>query len=202
MAKRISTAKKKDRYKVDLKEVKVKCMGLFPLLTHNPASMGVSDNGPKNKKIYTPSEDAKSGCYMDDKENYCLPSVAFRNAFLTGLKGKKIGKVGAATRLQPAVFNVDDLTVILDAETLKPIKKYDIDARRVLIGRAGIIRHRPKFHKWAAIVTFRIDQDIMSIEQLVENLNEAGKSVGVGDFRIEKRGQFGSFDAFLYEDKK
>ncbi|MEA3224356.1 MAG: hypothetical protein U9Q07_00270 [Planctomycetota bacterium] len=176
---------------------KFKVTGVFPLMTHNPAGMLNQTSGPKTKKIPSAEEEAKAGLYLDDAGNYCLPSVAFRAALIAGLKGKKVGKVGAATVFKPAVFNADELTMILDPETREPVKEYVIDARRALIGKAGIVRRRPKFPKWAAIVLFQIDEEIVSPEQVAEHLNVAGTTVGVGDFRIEKGGQFGSFTAEL-----
>jgi hypothetical protein len=179
---------------------KFKVTGRFPLLTHNPAGMQQASNQAKTKKIDTPEDEARKGLYIDGDGNYCVPSIAFRNSLLTGLKGKKIGKVGAATVIQPAVFNADELTVIRNPKTWDPLMDYGVDSRRAMVQRQGIVRNRPRFNEWGCIVTFLIDEDVITAEQVCEHLNEAGTTTGVGDFRIEKRGQFGSFTAQLMED--
>lgn len=186
---------------MELTAKKFKVVGRFPLLTHNPAGMQQASNKAKTKKIDTPADEAQKGLYIDADGNYCIPSIAFRNALLTGLKGKKIGKVGAATVIQPAVFNADELTVIRDPETWKPTKDYVVDSRRAMVQRQGIVRNRPRFNRWGCIVTFLLDPEVVSAEQIAEHLNEAGTTTGVGDFRIEKRGQFGSFTATIMEDE-
>jgi len=185
---------------MNLTEKRFKVTGRFPLLTHNPAGMQQASKSAKTKKIDTPEDEARKGLYIDGDGNYCLPSIGFRNALLTGLKGKKIGKVGAATVIQPAVFNADELTVIRDPETWEPLKDYTVDSRRAMVQRQGIVRNRPRFNQWGCIVTFLIDEDVVSVEQVAEHLNEAGTTTGVGDFRIEKRGQFGSFVAEVMEE--
>lgn len=187
---------------MELTARKFKVVGVFPLLTHNPAGMRQASNTAKTKKIDTPEAEAAKGLYLDEKGMFCLPSISFRNSLLTGLKGKKIGKVGAATAIQPAVFNADELTVLRDPGTWLPIVEYAIDSRRAMIQRQGIIRNRPRFNRWGSIVTFLIDEEVITPEQVADYLNEAGTTTGVGDFRIEKRGQFGSFTASLWDGEE
>ena len=122
---------------------KFKVIGVLPLLTHNPSSMGGPSTGPKTRKIPTPEEEAAAGAYRDDKGNFCIPSVAFRSAFLGGLRNKRVGKSSAISVFQAAVLTVDELTVLVDQKTRKPLKKYVIDSRRAVIQRSGVIRSRP-----------------------------------------------------------
>jgi len=178
--------------------VKFKITGTRPLLTHNPESMkdGNSDT-PSKKKKYLPTEEAEKGVYYNEKRNYCLVSSAFRTALLSGLKNKKIGKTAAKSIYQAAVFNIDDLSVLIDPKTEKPLKKYIIDSRRVMLGKKGIIRHRPRFEKWGCFIHFHMDPEVLDKKTLEESLNEAGRIIGVGDYRIERGGPFGSFTAKL-----
>jgi hypothetical protein len=178
---------------------KYKITGLFPLLTHSPAGMRQAANAPKVKKIPSPEDEAQAGLYIDNDGNYCIPSIAFRSALLNGLKGKKIGKVGAISVFQAAVFNVDELSPLVDPETGRALREYTIDTRRAIVQRQGILRNRPRFEKWGCNVFLQIDLEITTPEQVEEALNTAGQIIGVGDFRIEKRGMFGKFQAELVE---
>jgi hypothetical protein len=176
--------------------IKIKITGIFPLLTHNPQSM-IRDPKVKNKKLPTIEEEAESGVYRNEKGNICIPSCSFRASLLNGLKNKKIGKSSAISVFQAAVFNIDEFSVLIDPQTGKPLKKYTIDSRRAVVQRQGIIRNRPRFEKWGCYLILQIDEDVVSPEIVVENLNNAGMICGVGDFRIEKRGPFGRFSAEL-----
>lgn len=184
---------------MDLKLSKFKVTGLFPVMTHNPAQMRRASEGATKKKIPSEEDEAKAGLYLDEKGNYCLPSGGFRSSLLNGLKNKKVGKASAISVFQAAVFNVDELTVLVNPKTGEPLKEYKIDTRRAIIQRQGILRSRPRFEKWGGILSLQIDEDITTPEQVEENLNIAGQVIGVGDFRIEKRGMFGKFKVELME---
>ena len=182
---------------MDLKLSKFKVIGLFPVLTHNPAQMRRPTEGATKKKIPSAEDEAAAGLYLDEKGNFCLPSMGFRSSLLSGLKNKKVGKASAISVFQAAVFNVDELTVLVNPKTGDPLKEYKVDTRRALVQRQGILRSRPKFEKWGCTLFLQIDEDITTPQQVEENLNIAGQVIGVGDFRIEKRGMFGKFEAKL-----
>jgi len=171
----------------------------FALLTHNPAQMRRSSDGPKTKKIPTPEEEAKAGLYLDGEGHYCIPSMSFRSSLLNSLKNKKIGKASAISVFQAAVFNVDELSVLVDPGNEEPLSAYRIDTRRAIVQRQGILRSRPRFDKWGCWLFLQIDEDITNAKQVEENLKIAGQIIGVGDFRIEKRGMFGKFAVELVE---
>jgi len=179
---------------------KFKVTGLFPLLTHNPAQMGGASRGPKTKKIPSPEEEAEIGTYRDEEGHYCIPSMGFRASFLNGLKNKKVGRSSAISVFQAAVFNIDELCVLIDPETDQPLEEYRIDTRRAVVQRQGVMRSRPRFEKWGCYLFLQIDEDIVSPEMVEENLNISGQIVGVGDFRIEKRGIFGKYRAELIKE--
>ena len=183
----------------ELQIVKFKVIGVFPLLTNNPASMAEDEEEtkpkpkPKNKNYGTPEEQAKKGLYLNEKGNFCIPSCAFRASILNGAKNYKIGKNSAISILQASIFNVDELSILFDPETEKPLKKFSVDSRRVIIQKQGIIRHRPKFEKWGCFLHLQIDPNYINAEIVKEYLNIAGTKIGVGDFRVEKKGSFGKF---------
>jgi len=179
---------------------KFKITGILPLLTHNPAGMKPATKGPGLKKIPSAEDEAKGGLYENDKGQFCVPSVAFRSALLNGLKFKKIGKKSAISVFQAFVLPVDEFTVLVDPETRKPLKDYVIDTRRAVIQRSGILRSRPKFPIWGCDLQLSIDEDGTEPEMVAENLNIAGSIIGVGDFRVEKKGMFGTFTAELADE--
>lgn len=170
-------------------------LGITPLLTHNPASMKPTSSLATRKKIIpTPEQEAVLGLYKIEG-GFGVPGIAFRSALLHGCKGFKVGKVGAASVIAGAVTHIDEFCLLLNPETKKPLKDYEIDSRRVVIQGQGIIRSRPKFSKWACHLVFEIDEDQAAPEMVLTHLNEGGMKAGVGDYRPQKMGWFGKFQA-------
>jgi hypothetical protein len=52
---------------------------------------------------------------------------------------------------------------------------------------------RPRFDKWTAQFTIILNDDGIPKEVINEILQQAGRYVGVGDWRPEKKGIFGKF---------
>jgi hypothetical protein len=55
------------------------------------------------------------------------------------------------------------------------------------------MRYRPRFNDWGARFVMHVDDELLSLEMAHQLLSEAGQSIGIGDFRPEKRGPFGRF---------
>jgi hypothetical protein len=180
--------------------------GTSPLLTHNPQSMTVPKDEIKRKKIPSPEVEAKAGLYLleDHPGEFFFPLVGIRNCALraAGIHRMKFGKLAASTVLSAALLPTTEYVPILDADTMKPIKKYTIDTRRVVIKGNGVMRSRPRFDNWAIIAPFEIDESVGSniAEGALHVLAIAGKIVGIGDFRPNpSKGLFGKFMVSLKE---
>jgi hypothetical protein len=76
----------------------------------------------------------------------------------------------------------------------KPIMREDT----VRIGGFGKktadLRYRPEFQNWKCELTIRYNASAINPEQIAHLLNVAGFSVGVGEWRPEKKGTFGMFE--------
>jgi hypothetical protein len=62
------------------------------------------------------------------------------------------------------------------------------------------MRHRPRFDEWGARFNLLIDDTQLAVETAHQLLNEAGQSIGIGDFRPEKRGPFGTFRVTSFQE--
>ncbi len=174
---------------------------LSPLLQHNPASMVPTSNVGTigKKKIPTPAEEAERGIYRDSKGQMVHPVAGLRSALIKAARGKKAGKRSAPDVVKSAVLPVDEYVILVDPDSKKPLKEYQIDTRRVLVQRNGIMRSRPRHERWAFEVRLAVDEDVINPEQIVPLLQEAGLVAALGDFRVEKGGTFGRFTAELIE---
>jgi len=177
--------------------------GKSALLCHNPAAMEQpKDKGKatKGKAIYDPVVEAEAGLYIDDGK-CCFPGIGVRNSIIKAagdwkpLSGKKRGSL---TTTVAHIIVEPEMIPIIDAKG-KPMKSYDIDRRRAVVQRQGIIRSRPKFSNWHLRFDIVYDADIIPMddnatrEMFTGLLNDAGKRVGIGDYRPAKTGWFGMF---------
>lgn len=182
--------------------------GKRPLLCKSPRSMVRSTAKLGTKRIPTPEEEAEMGTYLDPekKGRYMFPAIAVRNCMIQAAKSSrlKFGKATAASILSAAVFLVEEFVPILDPKTMKPIKSYEIDVRRAVVQRQGVMRARPKFNSWALRVPLEVNDSLADnlVDASLQILNSAGDIVGIGDFRVHKNGLFGQFDAEIERNGK
>jgi len=171
---------------------------LSPLLMHNPAAMALSTREQKNHE-----KCAKVAAYWDVDGDLCFPTVAFRKALFQATRGKKIGRVSLHTFLLPVVLTGEaEWMKLLDSRG-KPLRTYEVYVVTVVVIKARVPRARPRIESWQGILNLLIDHDCLPdvdddaarLADITANLNDAGQKIGVGDWRIEKGGQFGRFTA-------
>ena len=168
--------------------------GKTPILMNNPeGSMQVTSDAPKRKKaIPTPEEEAERSTYKLANGDLYIPSTAIRNCILNGSKGLKVGSRAASPYVSGSLLLVDECFSLVN-EKDQPIRDYIIDTRRVVIQRAGIMRSRARIETpWYVKGTF-LYNEAASIEVIRASFEDAGLTMGIMDYRIEKKGPFGSF---------
>ena len=170
--------------------------GTLPLLMHNIRSMEQDTD-----KIPAPEEAAKRGAYTLPDGSLCMPAAAVRNATLRAAVGRRAQeertkrKVSLMPLVSGAVLFADEFFPLVD-EQGDPIREYNIDIRSVNIrGRGRVPRARPRIEPpWYLVCTFNYNPDIVSLELIEDLLDTAGSTIGIGDFRLEKKGPFGGFE--------
>ena len=114
----------------------------------------------------------KTGCFI--QEDYCS----------LGYKGSKISVEEVEEVPNPALDN--------------HFKKHMYQVM-VKVGTASILRTRPLFEDWSCFVTVSYDSSVMNKESLIQAAKDAGRLVGLCDWRMEKGGQFGRFSVEVVE---
>jgi len=69
------------------------------------------------------------------------------------------------------------------------------DVRGVKVGQARVMRTRPRFNSWAATFSVHWAEDQITIEQLRTAIDDAGRQVGLCDYRPK----FGRFEVVAFE---
>lgn len=176
-------------------QFKITIDGIKPLLTHNPAAMQSPKKGKGSaSNIPEPEDEAEAGTYRLADGTCAFPGAGFRGALL-GAAGAWKGPRKASTMksVLSHIEVLEDLAPLcLRDGTL--INSFTIDRRRAIVQRNGVIRCRPRFDEWSA--TFTIEYDDLLLpkpEILIDIANDAGRRMGIGDFRPQRNGPFGRF---------
>jgi hypothetical protein len=67
-----------------------------------------------------------------------------------------------------------------------------------LQGNKTDLRYRPEYTGWSVDIEIEHMSDIIGPEQLIQLLRIAGRTVGVGEWRNERGGEFGAYDVDLH----
>lgn len=172
-----------------IREIRVKIKGNSPgLLMNNPKSME-NDSGPSGPgKKYPPEKEAEIRAYRKkDKELY-VPAESIYRSMLNAASAFKVKNRSVAGILAGSV-KIEPYELGLGTD------KYEIDIRSVNIKKCGrIMRARPKIYPWEVEFCIIFDEDFSSEEILKKVLEDAGKRIGILDFRPQKKGPFGTFE--------
>lgn len=174
--------------------LKLKLKGLSPMLMHSdrfanpldPATKAHKELTSKRKKT---DEDhaaiARSefiGSLYIDKDGPFIPGMNIDSCLVEAARMNKLGKT-----VKRAMMILEDKVALCyagprTAEDLADDMRF-IDARSVRVGMARLTRFRPKFADWTAECTLAIDTDQINLNEVRQIVENAGKLIGLGDFR-------------------
>jgi len=180
-----------------MKTINVELTGVTPILMNSPKAMLDIAEGvvTKTAKRNIKKEAEKLAYRMKSKELY-IPAEAVKGAIINASAYKKFGKYSARPIIAGGL-NISPNEIGLG------IKKYDLDIRTVVIQRARIVKIRPKIENWKIKFKINFDETLISNADLIRPiLEEAGKRVGLLDFRPAKNGSFGTFVISKWEVEK
>lgn len=147
---------------------------------------------PKKRRLMTGDRPARNPqqSFLDSlypmpgkSGSYGFPASAFKKAAVSACR--QIPNL-PMTFVRGAFFVLGDLVPI----DVKPVLREDIVR---LNGGVPDIRYRGEFKDWGCTLEIHYNKGAISKEQIVNLFNIAGFSVGVGDWRPERSGEFGRF---------
>lgn len=168
-----------------------KIVGLSPLLTNNPIGMVAAKDSRGKTAILGAEESAERASYRNSKGALCIPSAGFRAGMVKAAGAFKLGR-GSLKTTAAHIQATEELLPVL-SETFEPTDAFTVDTRRVVIGKAGIMRSRPRYEQWSVYLTISYDPTLLTTETLQALLADAGNRFGVGDYRPERNGWFGRY---------
>lgn len=193
-----------------MKVAKFAITGIGPMLMHNPTGMraqtGEMERG--GRKIPLPADEARNGLYVLSHGigQLYAKSDWFREAALTAAVDVRdpTRKRGGSLlkRFSASVFLVKDYCELFRAsDPTVPItdkaEDWEIDTRRVVVQKNGILRSRPKISDWRCVLELEYDSVVMEPNLMAAVLTQSGRYPGIGDYRVGKKGPFGRFSVEL-----
>lgn len=134
--------------------------------------------GSKSKK----TDDIETFVYRDPSGNICLPGEYFRQSIIHAAKFRQDPRSP-----RKSAMDLFKAAVIVETELASlGIKKWDYeDHRRVVIQRSAITRVRPAISKgWkVTFIVLVLLPEYIAIDDLQDTIMNAGRLIGVGDFR-------------------
>jgi len=179
--------------------IKVKIKGKSPFLAE-PMDMTVVERYDKKKSNQVCDKDdiseedkVKKKYYFTKDGKIGIPTRSFYNAMIKASSYFFDKSAGGMRNVKEGVTVVGDIM---------PLK---FSSQEVLThwGRTSGMTKSPRkimrnaFNDWSCTLTIEYNQSQMSVEQIINILNWAGFHIGVGAFRKEKTGNYGSFEVLV-----
>ncbi len=185
--------------------IRVPIVGTSPLIVHNfseksKRQMLEAQQGRKRlKEVRDPQAEYEAAFYRiadvtSGETRYGFPVTAFKAA-TTGA-ARFYGKSISMTALRQFMFMRGILTdgdpQQLVEITGEPRMREDV----VRLGgpsRSADLRYRPEFPNWSAVLDVTFVTSSISRQSVLSLIDAGGLGIGVGEWRPEKRGEFGTY---------
>lgn len=187
-----------------MKKYKVVIEGVTPYMQHRMDDVKLDQWEKLRPAIHerpdTAHEDvvrAEYHCYRSADGPCYIPSEHLRGAFInagTFVKAKVGGSSKSMKTIVAAMFMVGPEEIHLP--------EFDAIDKRSAVNRnikGRVIVVRPRWNRWGASFELSVDEDSISIDQVRQVVEYAGKYVGIGSFRPLCNGLFGRFELVSIE---
>jgi len=178
-------------YGLKIGKVVVTVVGTSPLLVNRfpetaiDAIEAAQTGTARTKKApRNPEKEFANTRYLDQHGRDCLPAVAFKESMVRAVSyidGMPM------TEARGAFFIDGDLIPLRCSEP------YCQRSRVVLNRKTTSIAYRACYETWEADLSISYQENVITVEQIINILELAGFAVGVGAWRPSCKGQFGRF---------
>jgi len=176
--------------------IRVPILGVSPLIMHKFSEKAKRQMLDATQGRRTPKEpkDPRAeyeSCLHHLGDGYGYPADAFKQATVGA--ARFYGKELTMTALNQFIFITgevgDDGRQLVRIEG-EPRMREDI----VRVGRGGTdLRYRPEFYPWSARVDVTYFSNAITRETVLSAIDAGGLAIGVGDWRPERKGTFGTY---------
>ena len=188
-----------------LRRIEIEIRGTQPLLINRFGEQEQAEKTTRRVRVQEnidPREEATKKANIAPDGTYYFSAFAIPNALSNaGGSHKQKGSRKTLRFVVPSAVRMESDTVtILNGKG--PATSFEVDSRPVTIPstKGRVMRHRPRFNQWGARFALIVNDDLIDPQTVHQLLNEAGQGIGIGDFRPEKRGPFGTFQVVRFSE--
>lgn len=183
--------------RIAAERVLIPIVGTTPLIVHKFSEkarrqMLDAQQGKKAPKVARDPEADYQSAFYRTESGYGFPAVAFK-ACTVGA-ARFFGKDVRMTDLRQCLFFKGALSAA-DPQPLvelagEPHMREDV----VRLGISGTdLRYRPEFWPWSATLDVTYVKSMLTLDSVLSLIDAGGMGVGVGEWRPEKKGDYGTF---------
>lgn len=185
--------------KIASETISVPIVGTMPLIVHNfseksKRQMLDSQQGRKTpKQIRDPQAEYEAAFYRT-KDGFGFPVTAFKAATVGA--ARFYGKDVKMTELRQFMFfhgqlSENDPQALVEIQGT-PRMREDV-VRLSGPSRSADLRYRPEFPEWSTTLIVTYVTSSLSRASVLSLIDAGGMGIGVGEWRPEKRGEFGTY---------
>ena len=179
-----------------MKEIRIKITGTTPLICNR-----FTDDAQISPENAAPEKQAEKKLYIGKDGSPMIPKINLFRSLIDAGKFFKAEDRRVTTRkssLIAACLEIDGAEISIISKGV-----WEVDSRAVRVRTTGrrFFAYRPKFNDWELEFTAHLDEKMMNVALLREIIVTAGKRIGLGDFRPDRKGPFGKFAVTLWEEK-
>ena len=186
--------------------LKIECTGVSPLLMHSDRasdplskeSQWLSEISGKRGKteadlVELARREFHCSLYLDPAGRPTVPIDNVHSGLYAAAKRRKEGPLFSGS------FTVSNVRFEYEGpdepDALWEQQEKFVDRRSVRVGTSRVIRTRAIFPEWSLSVTAEHDPDVADIFHIRQWAEIAGARIGLGDYRPQRGGLFGRFEA-------
>lgn len=184
--------------RIGTETLSVPLIGTAPLIVHKfgeKAKRQMLDamQGRKTpKEPKNPEADYESAFYRHDDDGFGFPVIAFKAASVGACRF--FGKQMPMTTARQCIFFDAEFSKRDGQKLARIIGEPHMREDVVRVGMGGTdLRYRPEFTEWSTEVEVTYVKSMLTRDSVLSLLEAGGMGVGVGEWRPEKKGDFGTF---------
>jgi len=193
--------------------VNIQCRGITPLLTNRMSESVLEGLRTKTKKpkaanigtTRTPREEASEKVYLHGGKcalpgENLMACLICAGAFIR-LDGKRMVSTAKSTLLPGFMSLLTPVIMLVDPDSLRKEAAWEPDVRKGTNPNGGeaVAICRPRFDRWAFESQIEIDENEIGENAIRDLWDKAGRRIGLGDFRPQRKGIFGRFVVEVWE---
>lgn len=184
--------------RIGTETLRVPLVGTAPLIVHkfsekSKRQMLDAMQGRKSpKEPKNPEGEYEAAFYRHDDDGYGFPVIAFKAASVSACRF--FGKAMPMTLARQCIFMDAEFSKRDGQKLARIIGEPHMREDVTRVGMGGTdLRYRPEFTEWQTEIEVTYVKSMLTRESVLSLIEAGGMGVGIGEWRPEKKGDFGTY---------